>query len=262
MPASNSLPLEPPFIFGASVVGASHIKSNLPCQDAAAYEVLVSGFAVFAIADGLGSAAKSDLGAKAAVGAALAEVREMVAGEITQKSGIEDMARSAVVAARKELEQTAREAGLTLSDLACTLMVGVILADSVCIAHIGDGAAVAKSADGLKIVSSPAESEYVNEVVPLTAENFEKEVRVSGAQTGVKAVAAFTDGCQRGALKKSAGGFSPHDKFFDPLFVYAMDEVVDLARAENEIRGLLASDKLGKISDDDKTLVVAVLKKG
>jgi predicted FMN-binding regulatory protein PaiB len=69
---------------------------------------------------------------------------------------------------------------------------------------------------------------------------------------------AFTDGLQRAALKKSAEGYSPFNGFCEPIFSFA-SEVSDIGEAEVEIAQLLSSKKLSDNSEDDKTLVIAVL---
>jgi len=109
-----------------------------------------------------------------------------------------------------------------------------------------------------KPVSPPGESEYVNEVVPLTSPGWREALRIGVRSTDVRGVAVFTDGCQRVALRKSASGFEPHDGFLDPVFSYVA-ETVDLTAATAEIRNLLASPKLAAVSEDDKTLVIGIL---
>jgi len=257
---ASQKPLKPPYIFGASIKGPDHIKAGLACQDACAFEVLNEERVAFAVADGLGSAARSELGAELAVKAAVSEFKKISGEERGIEVSLEHLARSAVAAARKALERAAGEKGLSLNELACTIMAGVARQGSMAVAHIGDGGAVAQTDDGLQIISAPAQSEYVNEVVPLTSQDYENALRISSL-TGIKALAAFTDGCQRAGLKKSPEGLEPHAKFFEPIFSWAMQEVEDPGLAGREIAGLLASDKLAAISEDDKTLVIAVLRK-
>ena len=244
-----------PFVFGAAVTGESHVQLNTPCQDACAYEVFGSS-AAFAVADGLGSAKESDLGANIAVKAAVLEAGKLLAAPDAKP---EEVAKALVLASRAELEKAAAAKSIPLSDLACTLIAGVIRGDTATVAHIGDGAVVIKTGEGLKVLSRPGDSEYVNEGVPLTSREFARHLRVSGPVAGVLCLAAFTDGCQRASLVRSADGLVPHEKFFAPIFDYALAEVADLSRAEAEIKALLASEKMGRVSDDDKTLVIAVL---
>jgi hypothetical protein len=114
--------------------------------------------------------------------------------------------------------------------------------------------------DGLRIISEPGESEYVNEVVPLTDKRWGESLRIVPKVSGVECVAVFTDGCQRAGLLRTQNGLQPYDRFFEPLFFYAQG-LCDLKESEQDIRDLLASQKISEHSEDDKTLVIAVLKK-
>jgi hypothetical protein len=225
-----------PAVVGASATGASHVRDELPCQDAFAFTLTDDGIAI-AVADGLGSASSSDRGAHAAVDAAVEGAPDP----------IEMVAR-----ARAALERLAEEDQVPLRDLACTLLCAVVTGDTVVTAHIGDGAIVGVS-ERLVLVSGPEDSEYLNEVTPLTANDWTEHVRTERLDD-VRGLAVFTDGLERAAI--TAGG-EPHPGFFDPLFsfVAATDEAV----ATEEIERLLGSATLGEHSDDDKTLVIAWL---
>ena len=62
-------------IFGSSVRGPMHYENGLPCQDASAFDIIHPHSVVIAVADGLGSAARSDVGAEAAVRGGCAYLR-------------------------------------------------------------------------------------------------------------------------------------------------------------------------------------------
>ena len=134
-----------PVVLGASVAGASHARDDLPCQDA--FRIAETGGAlVVALADGLGSAVRSDLGAVAATEAAVARAAELVADPC--RAAIEG-----VIAARDALEKLACVEDCEIRDLACTLIV-LVAAQRIGIAHVGDGAAVGLC-DGEPYVLSP-----------------------------------------------------------------------------------------------------------
>ena len=247
-------------IIGASVIGPLHLKSVTPCQDAFAYETLPSGTGIIAIADGLGSASLSDFGAREAVNMAVKTVRHLISDNSSGEQSLQAIAKEAVFSARKVLEEKSIEYQCKMRDLACTLIVVVIYNDTISVAHIGDGAVVAKVNDTLKLISGPGNSEYANEVTPLTGKEWENYLRVIQPVSGVSGVMAFTDGMQRAALKKTPPeGVIPFDRFCEPLFSYA-NEVADLREAEKDIKALLSSKKICDNSEDDKTLVIAVIK--
>lgn len=251
--------LSTPYFFGTSVIGPLHIQRGIPCQDACAYEILSSGWGVIAVADGLGSAPKSDIGAKSVVDAAIKTWKAAIAAKKKDEINYGEILREIVFSARKTLEARAIEEKCFLRELACTIIVVLTYEDTIAVAHVGDGAVVVKTNDGLKLISEPEESEYVNEVVPLTSKKWEKSLRISANVSDVECVAAFTDGCQRAALLRTQNGLQPYDRFFEPLFTYAQ-ELDNLIYGEQDIRDLLASQKMSENSEDDKTLVVSVLR--
>ena len=233
-------------VLGASAVGAAHVRADLPCQDA--FRVTTSdGSVVVAVADGLGSASRSDIGAATAVEAAVARAAE-VAGDPCRA------AVEGVVAAREALEKLAVGEDHDLADLACTLMVAVAR-ERVGIAHIGDGAVVGMSQDRPFLLSPPADTEYVNEVDPLTSADWIGLVRPVSCVDSIDALALFTDGCHHAALRKG----SAHAGFFGPLFAYARGGV-DAQAGSRAVADLLGGKKMGEHSDDDKTLVLVVLR--
>lgn len=222
---------------GASVAGVAHLRAGLPCQDRFAVHVHPDGTVVIAVADGLGSASRSHDGADTAVRVAVTAIDPM--------NGLE-RARIAVdaYAAMHELE---------IRSLACTLSVTVWRDGTAQTAHIGDGGVVVQRGDGLlQCLSGPGDSEYVEETDPLTMEGWRARVRVSDVVDDVTAIAAFTDGVQRAAMRPDG---APSDGFFSPLFGWAGEP----ASEEGELAGLLGGVKLSEHSDDDKTLVLAVL---
>lgn len=144
--------------------------------------------------------------------------------------------------------------------MACTIIVVLSLENSVHVAHVGDGAVVAKTTQGLSIISEPEECRYVNEVVPLTSKNWENSLRITSSITNVECIAAFTDGCQRASLIKAQDGLQPYELFFNPLFFYAQ-EIESLKQGESEIKNFLLSQKVSETSEDDKTLLILVLRR-
>jgi len=61
---------------------------------------------------------------------------------------------------------------------------------------------------------------------------------------------------QHAALRKEAGRLAAHEGFFGPLFSFVRDAPDD---AEDQLRRLLEGPKISEHSDDDKTLVLALL---
>lgn len=246
-------------IHGASVTGSSHIKNNIPCQDAFAFKT-VGGAAVIAVADGLGSAAKSDIGALTAVNTVVNEVSTYLADHPAEEIDFPVLLKQSVYKVRESLEHASLEYDCNLKDLACTLISVILFDDTMIIAHIGDGAVIARKETGLLVASSPGESEYTNEVIPITASDWEREIRFSPLLAHLTDVMVTSDGCQRASLKKINGDFIPFDNFCEPVFSYFRALESDKNGME-DLRGFLTSRKLSENSDDDKTMVVINIEK-
>ncbi len=193
---------------------------------------------ILALADGAGSAAYGADGARCAVDAA-------VAGRSRQDPALP----AAAAAARQAVRRRAAELGARLRDLACTLIVVVCSGGRVSVAHVGDGAVVGRRGAGWILLSAPEATEYVNETRFLTEGS--ARVRIRRPVGGLDGVIAFTDGCQRAALR----GGVPFPGFLDPLARYASG-APDPRDGDAQLYRLLDAQKLRAVSDDDKTLAV------
>ena len=250
-------------VFGGKITGSSHIKKGLPCQDAFRSEKTDSGEIIIAVADGLGSAEYSDTGAEIAVNSAVDRIKSLFDRDgkySIPKAALmknRDIVTGAFSAARKTLEDRAAENGYPLKKLACTLIVVFTWEGYVTTGHIGDGAVTAQTDGKIRIISGPGESEYLNEVTPLTSGNIEDNIRINENIANVEVLAAFTDGCQRAFLEKKNGEYTPYEPFFSPIFSFAKG-ITNEEEASGEIARFLRSEKMEENSDDDKTLVIAV----
>jgi len=241
-----------PIIFGASVIGPSHVKNNIVCQDAWDSAYIGETMAVIALSDGLGSASMSDTGASLAVRSCVERVKYyfetpvsegILLGDITKN---DEILKDAVRYARNKIIESAREQDIDRRDLACTIILILIQDNTVSVAQIGDGAVVGEISGELCVLSLPGYSEYVNEVIPLTHDSWEENLNITQNIRDVICLAAFTDGCQRGVLIKKGDSYEPFAAFFGPLFLYGR-RVTDTHRAGKEVSGLLSSQKLGEV---------------
>jgi len=247
----------PSYIFGAKIPGRIHTVKGFPCQDAFSYEFFENSHVVIAVADGLGSASRSDTGAQCAVESAVNEVMSLLGQGETDTCLL---LHAGIKKARQTLVQLAAREICPLRDFACTILLILASRDMLGTAHIGDGAIVVRASGENKIVSAPENSEYVNVVVPLTSNSWEEALRMRESFGPVECIAVFTDGLQNAALKKTGDLYEPFNAFFNPLFSYSLN-VEDPECARKEIQNLLSSQKIQGSSDDDITLVIAVLHK-
>ena len=153
-------------VFGASVIGPMHLQGESPCQDACAFAATATDAIVIAVADGLGSAARSDEGASLAVSSALRFCMATLDKGSGEERRLEEIVGDAAAHAREQIERLAQNESCNLHHLACTLIVAIATGRQFAVAHIGDGAVVGEVGGTLSLISSPGESEYTNDGVP------------------------------------------------------------------------------------------------
>lgn len=141
-----------------------------------------------------------------------------------------------------------------LYNFATTLLVAVVSDGSVAAAQIGDGAIVLSDAEGIQALMLPDHGEYLNETVFLTSNDYKERARVVVLpHHGSRALALLTDGLEGLALNLAEG--SAHMPFFAPLFRFAAEPDA----SEAELASFLESARVCARTDDDKTLLLAVL---
>ncbi len=248
---------------GAAVRGTSHQKQDLPCQDALQYATLPGEVLLAAVADGAGSAGLSDAGARCAVDTALDWLcaRLEAAPPDDPQAWLELMAavfrqaRLAVLRLADEMDEPAR-------DFAATLTCVVSAPGCLLIGQIGDGAVVARRADGeLFTVTHSQRGEYANETNFLTQDDALEQVVIdlvaqASEDSPLTGLALMSDGLTRLALKRPDN--DPHGPFFQPLFAFAEAAAAGLDGAQNRLAAFLASERVCQRTDDDKSLILAV----
>jgi len=247
--------LKPPFIIGLSITGLSHNKIGLPCQDACKYEMINPNFSVIALSDGLGSAKHSELGSKIAVDSIIYFCKNLNETILMDLDCLHAELKNSVEYARNEIEKFAEENKIEIHELACTLIIILVLERKAIVAQIGDGAVVGKTPNGFELLSFPEDQEYVNEVVPITCHSWETSLKISTLFLDVEYIIAFTDGCQRAILTKKEGVWSPNSEFLDAFFSYLFKLKIK-SDGEEFLKEIIESKKFSEISDDDKTLIV------
>lgn len=245
-------------IVGTSVIGVSHLNSGLPCQDACEYKVTTKGTAIAAVADGVGNAPKSDIGAKFMVKEVVEHLEKIDLNK--QKIEKEDI-EMVIESTREKLKKMAEDLQEDFQNFATTLIVVATYETTekqkeVMIAHIGDGAVVAES-DTLKILSLPEESESKYKVAPITVRNWYDYMHFYKLKDDFRFIAIMTDGCQPVALKKENGVSAPSEEFFRPIFNYLKNNK-NPEKCTDEIRKILSSQNINEHTQDDKTLVFIV----
>lgn len=231
-------------IAGGRRAGRGHRRHDLPCQDAyAAWRDSDGTRVAAAVADGLGSRELSHIGSRSACQTAVLRLgREPVWDEAA--------VRRAFHAAREGIRFAAAQHQVTLGDMAATLQVVGLENGRAVGGIVGDGAVVA-CGDEVHVLLPPEESEYANEVVPVTHGRWEDHFRY-GHVEDVDAAFAFTDGLTRLLLSRTPAGWEPFQPFFDAFLPTLRGDGFD----EGLVDRFLASDNVDASWDDDKCLVV------
>ena len=243
-------------ILGSSVQGTHHIRENRSLQDAFGIRLVGDDTILIAVADGVGSAAQSAIGAHLAVTTSLNWIESNLWRSFPcSHEDWEGLFRETFFKAQVRLEEQASIQGMTISDFATTLLLVAASAENLITGQIGDGAIVAMGTDGLlSTVSEPQQGEYINETFAITSPDSINFVHIKINPMRVDSLALFSDGLQRLTLHPQDN--SPHPPFFAPLF-RQLPGIENAAQAAAILADFLASDRVNSLTGDDKTLVLA-----
>ena len=248
-----------------SVIGTSHEKTGLPCQDAGCCRIVSDAegrHVLLAVAcDGAGSASRSLDGATLTVDRFLKEFSEATShsglGGIT-KEFVEDW----LSRLRAEIRDRAEVAELSPREFACTILGAVVGQDRAVFFQVGDGAIVVSNRaepDDYGWVFWPQHGEFANETNFITQDNALEVLEFELEERCVDEVAMFTDGIERLVLdlqEKTA-----HAPFFRTLFGWLIKTepvaVSEEIPASEVVSHYLGSKQINDRTDDDKTLILA-----
>ena len=243
-------------LVGASVVGTSHLKAGLPCQDAFRYALWPDGV-VIAVSDGAGSAKKAAEGSALAVEAAIDSLLDALIegeGEPSTNEAWQGVVRRAFGAARAALMQHALSKNGSIREYDATLMLLILTERYTVGGLIGDCAAVMLDKAGqLATVCRPQMGEYANMTNFLTQPGALQLLDVQIYVKPVQAVAVFSDGLSRLALNLAQS--KPYAPFFKPLFAFTA-AIEDEQEAQTQLETFLNSKRINTHTNDDKTLVL------
>jgi hypothetical protein len=244
-------------VIGASVQGTSHHAKNFPCQDAHCYRVLPCGELLIAVADGAGSAERSQEGAQCAVQQVIAALEGALQNQPPgDEAAWQALMTKAFGEARESLVQLATVADAPLRSFATTLTCVAVVGDWLAVGQIGDGATVAETTNNsLFLTVHPQRGEYANETYFLTMPDALHYVATAIHSQLICALVVTTDGLLRLALKLPE--YEPYSKFLQPLLAFAA-EAENKEQAQTELATFLDSERVCARTDDDKTLVLAV----
>ena len=248
-----------------SVIGTSHEKTGLPCQDAGSCRIVrdpAGRQVLLAIAcDGAGSASRSLDGANLTVARFLQEF-----GETAKRSGLDEITKEFVQEwisrLRAEIKDQAEAADQMPREFACTVLAAIVSEDRAAFFQIGDGAIVVSNRsepDDYGWVFWPQHGEFANQTNFITQDNALEVLEFELEDRSIDEIAIFTDGIERLVLDLTEK--AAHPPFFRTLFGWLIKTETTLANtdipASSALERYLGSKQINDRTDDDKTLILA-----
>jgi hypothetical protein len=243
-----------------STIGTSHLKVDLPCQDACLCTVLQTNLnesVLIAVAtDGAGSALRADFAAQLACNSFVEQSQTLFA-----RGGVRDVTYGFffdwIQRFREAVAEQAAEEGLTMREFACTALAAIIGEQEAAFFQVGDGAIIVNGEeDDYDWVFWPQKGEFANETNFITDLVTVGAAEVTFVSRRIVEAALFTDGLERLVLNLEQQ--TVHGPFFRMAF--APLRHADAGHAEvlsQSLDKFLASVEVNKRTDDDKTLILA-----
>ncbi len=185
--------------YGFSIRGKSHIESGIVCQDSNKVVELTSGFYMGIVADGIGSAAHSDIGSDLAVRSLYSYCDDHIFQSMTE-SEIENVLLEGYTHALEQIEKYVKEHNEEISEYDTTLSAVIYDGKTVIYGHAGDGGIVIRCHDGnIKPITKRQKGADGISVRPLRSGSTSWEFGT--VQEGVAAVLLVTDGMLDGVIQ-------------------------------------------------------------
>lgn len=239
----------------ARVIGTSHIRAKLPCQDKLACKVLPGDSLVATVADGAGSAAMGERGAEIAVNSVVAHVMLC----LTEKRTDFDVClREAAALAREAIAAEANREAKALRNYATTLLAVVVTPEGGGALQIGDGIiVVSDGGDEWSWVFWPQRGEYANTTYFLTDDGSIDRLESEMFTGFVTDIALMSDGLEPLALQYASQ--TAHDPFFNGMFrpLLKADGCAEISELSASLEQFLSSEPVGARTDDDVSLILA-----
>lgn len=156
--------------YNLSLIGTSHQKKDGgACQDANSLRELENGWIVASIADGLGSAAHSEIGSDISVNTVVDFVSHYCP-DFWHNDSLISLLKTAYNQALKAIRKKAEEDGNPVADYDTTLTTVIYNGADLVFAHVGDGGIIGLSNFGeFTLLTNAQKGDAFNDVVPLRA---------------------------------------------------------------------------------------------
>jgi Protein phosphatase 2C len=250
-------------VLAGSTSGAAHDRAGVSSQDAFAVEE-IGGTLVVAVADGAGSAAFAATGAALVVSLAVRELARLLpasrpADQAQWASLVRAGADRTLYRFRGAVAGLARGAGLQPQDFGTTVTVVLARVPWVGVFAVGDGFVVTRAAGaGLDLLLAPpggtARAPGATTLLPGRRRGDRTRRRVARLPD-LTGLAVGTDGLETLVIEFAAAcPVRPAAEPFERLFAMAGAADTD----DSALTRMLAGRRVGELSSDDRTLVLAV----
>ena len=242
--------------------GTSHLINDLPCQDRALSKIITDsdGQEIFlgAVADGAGSACRSEYGAEIATRLILKKLEDF----FRQGKALTDLSRAVIeqwiTQISDQIGELANEEGLSRREYACTLLVVAMKPMEGWFFQVGDGAIVVGAEGEYYPIFWPMTGEYANSTYFITDTSALEQLQVEMINDRfMEDVALMSDGLQGLALQFATR--TAHTPFFRPMFTRLAEEsnpgLSEILSAS--LQKFLDSESVCNRTDDDKTLILS-----
>jgi hypothetical protein len=218
---------------GTFVKGIYHESQKIGCQDRYSYNYIDRAVSI-SLADGAGSALKSEIGAE--ISTKLINKTVLNHFDKIYESDI-DVAKNILThPIRTSFGIFSKRNNCGMDDLATTLLFVCVKDDKFIAGHIGDGILGYLENNKLKILAYPENGEFVNETFFMTSKNYKKKLRLfKGKLNNINGFFLMTDGTCESFFDKRTKSLSPAIlSFFDWIDNYSVMEVESALRKNFE----------------------------
>jgi serine/threonine protein phosphatase PrpC len=176
----------------AAVTGAGHERQALTCQDFAASRQS-NGVTAISLADGAGSARNSDVGAQCAVECVLAALCGRF--EALWEADLPRIAQFILGSVLQSLLHQSQILGVSVDELACTILFASAKDDRFIMGHLGDGVIGIEHHGNLEVLSHPERGEHANETIFTTSSRALESFKIiKGSLNGYTSFILMSDG--------------------------------------------------------------------
>jgi hypothetical protein len=240
-----------------SAIGAGHLKTGDPCQDACVIRTSDDGeWVIIVVSDGAGTANRSREGSELVVKFFSDALLKLVS-ELNHRSPghwINDFVIKKVLDTREALRGLAKSDNI--KDFNCTLVACLQGPSGGFSIHIGDGAIFGSESSNTGLFVSPPENgEYANETFFITEGDWVKHLRIT-PMPKLDWILCCTDGGGSLAIVSEKES-EPKIGFLQPVMTDVLNQASVTARNER-LKSYLCDPQADKVTGDDKTLALAI----